>query len=256
MRWTAQDFANELARLKGLPLCAVILYGSAAAGDYAGAQSDINLLCVLERIGRDELDRLAGPVRRWTRAGHSPPLLFARDRLLRSADVFPIELQDLKETGQVLYGEDVLAEVRIQPEHLRIEIEHELRGKLAHLQGQYLRVRDSDRALRALLADSVSTFLVLARALLRFFEKEVPKRKLDALRALGSHTPVDVEAFAAVQAVKERRAKPRGAVLRAWVERYLAAVEQLVMVADTQLDSEGRSLLPFTASVEKKERPA
>jgi len=244
MKVTPETLAAELAHVPGLPLCAVILYGSAAAGQPTDPRTGANILIVLERVGRTELDALAGPVRRWIRAGHPPPKLFTRDRLTRSADVFPIEIQDIKETGRVLRGEDVLADVRIQPEHLRIEVEHELKGKLAYLQGEYLRAGRDDRALRGLMADSLSTFLILARALLRFFHPDAPPRKEDAPRALEKHVALDAEVFESVRAVKEGRNRPGGDDLRRLLDRYLAALEQLAVAADTHLDPGGGARLP------------
>jgi hypothetical protein len=239
-----ESMAAELAAIEGLSLCAVILYGSAAAGDRAGTRSNANLLIVLEQLGRDELDMLAPRVRQWIRAGNPSPQIFTRARLTRSADVFPIELQDIKETGRILHGEDVLASVRIHPEHLRIEVEHELKGKFAALQSEYLRLGAHDRALRGLMAESLSTFLVLARALLRFFDPSVPPRKFAALTALRKHIALDSEAFEAVQAVKEGRAKPRGEALRTLFDRYLAAIDHLTVTADTRLDPGGGVTLP------------
>lgn len=252
MKMTAETMAAKLAEISDLPLVAVILYGSAASGDHAGAQSDLNLLIVLERLGRTELDKLSEPTRQWIRAGQPPPMMFTRDRLVRSADVFPIELQDLKETARILHGEDPLKNVTIQPEHLRIEVEHEMKGKLAYLQSEYLRTGGRDRPLRALMSESLSTFLVLARALLRFFDPQIPPRKMEALHALCTHVDVDAEAFEQVQAVKERRSTPRGEILRAMFDRYLSAIEQLAVTADTKLDPHGGARL--AGETERKER--
>ncbi|MDZ4197973.1 MAG: hypothetical protein U1E27_01665 [Kiritimatiellia bacterium] len=255
MKMTPEVMTEELAQTAGLPLCMVLLYGSAASGEQTGTRPGANLLIVLERLGRTELDALAGPVRRWIRAGHPSPQLFTKDRLTRSADVFPIEIQDLKETGRVLFGEDLLARVRIQPEHLRIEVEHELKGKLAYLQSEYLRVGESDRALRGLLAGSLSTFLILARALLRFFDPVVPPRKSDALRALCGHIALDAEALETVQAIKDGLIQPRGPELRDLWDRYLTTVEQLVITADTRLDPGGGVLWPDDKTTQERTSP-
>lgn len=244
MKVTPELLAEELAQVPGLPLCAVILYGSAAAGQPTAPRPSANILIILERVSRTELDAMAGPIRRWIRAGHPTPQLFTRDRLTRSADVFPIEIQDIKETGRVLRGDDVLAAVRIQPEHLRIEVEHELKGKLAYLQSEYLRAGVNDRALRGLMSDSLSTFLILARALLRFFHPDVPPRKEDAPPALEKHVAIDTEVFETVRAVKEGRNRPGGDELRRLFDRYLAAVEHLAVTADTHLDPGGGVRLP------------
>ena len=43
------EFVERIRGAAGTNLLAVILYGSAAAGDYVAEHSDLNLLCVLRR---------------------------------------------------------------------------------------------------------------------------------------------------------------------------------------------------------------
>src|SRR4029077_9111370 len=75
----------------------VILYGSAARGDFHEAHSDLNVLCLLRSLRAAELTRVSPVVKWWTTAQHQPaPLFFTAEELRQSSDVFAIELLDMQ----------------------------------------------------------------------------------------------------------------------------------------------------------------
>src|ERR1700752_1919248 len=95
-------------------LQSVILYGSAARGDFHEAHSDLNVLCVLRSLRAPDLTRVSPVAKWWTTAQHQPaPLFFAAEELQQSADVFAIELLDIKESHRVLYGPDAVAGITV-----------------------------------------------------------------------------------------------------------------------------------------------
>ena len=85
--------------------------------------------------------------------------------------------------------------MRIRPEHLRLQVERELTGKLLSLRGKYLLTDGKADAVDRTDAASLSTILVLFRAALRLYQDDVPAKKLDALHALRKHIEFDVEPF-------------------------------------------------------------
>src|SRR4051812_47156114 len=95
---------DRLARVYGDRLVSVILYGSAAAGDYQGPYSDLNVLCVLNAVTpRELLD--SEPLFRWWRgAGNPAPLLMSEEEVRTATDAFAIEFHDIAEQRKVLFG--------------------------------------------------------------------------------------------------------------------------------------------------------
>ncbi|MGC2559210.1 MAG: nucleotidyltransferase domain-containing protein, partial [Terriglobales bacterium] len=59
------DFVKRLQDEAGANLKSVILYGSAAAGGYVPAYSDVNLLCVLGETTFAAIAGLSGVVEWW-----------------------------------------------------------------------------------------------------------------------------------------------------------------------------------------------
>src|SRR3981081_210981 len=102
------EFVNRLRATGEAHLVSIILYGYAAAGDYVAAHSDVNLLCLLRETSFGSLQALVPAVKWWMEQKHRTPLVMGVEELKRSADVFSIELLDMRESYRVLWGEDVL----------------------------------------------------------------------------------------------------------------------------------------------------
>ena len=230
-----EEFAARLVAAPGLPLVSVILYGSAAAGDHAGKRSDYNVMVVLERAGAAELDAMAPAVRPWVRAGNRAPQVFTREGLERSADVFPIELADMKDHHRVLHGSDVLAPVEIAPAALRLELERELKVNLMRLQEGCLLAAGRASQVAALMRESVATFGVLARAALRLFGGAAPAGKRQAIEALVAHIRFEPDSFLRVLDAKASGSRIPSSEIPALFARYLAAAEALADGIDRQI---------------------
>src|SRR3954462_9669872 len=99
-----KELVDRLQKAYGERLVAIILYGSAAAGDRQANYSDYNIFCILPRITPTELAAAETIFRWWREKGNPAPLLMGEHELRRSTDCFPIEFHDMHERRQVLYG--------------------------------------------------------------------------------------------------------------------------------------------------------
>ena len=81
----------ELKKSFGDDLESLLVYGSAAIGDYTPGVSDINLLVVLKRVNIYILDSMRDFMKKMGRAFVTAPLVMTREHIRTSADVFPIE---------------------------------------------------------------------------------------------------------------------------------------------------------------------
>src|ERR1700677_1061530 len=107
------DFVKRLKDGGRANLKAVVLYGSAVTGEFRVGVSDLNTLCLVERAAPEDLENLHQAAEWSTRQGHHPPLVFTMEELLRSADVFAIELIDMKQSHRILFGEDFLTNLDV-----------------------------------------------------------------------------------------------------------------------------------------------
>src|SRR3712207_5083768 len=144
---------GDLKATHGDNLAAVVLYGSAASGDFVRIESDYNLLIALHRITPGDLRAAQPPMREWQRLGHPLPVYFTFSELRDAADVFPIEFHQMERARVVLYGRDPFETFSISDENLRHQTEYELRSKLIQLRRLYIPASGSATRLRDLMAE-------------------------------------------------------------------------------------------------------
>ena len=188
-----QNLATKLERAFGSRLVSVILYGSGASDrDDGDAFSDLNVLAVLKQVTPRELEDGEPIVRWWRELNHPSPLFLSEEETAHSADSFPIEFRDMKDQRKVLYGIDVIADLRVDTNNYRVQVEHELRAKMIRLRQHAAHVLSDPEALLSLCLKSVSTFCVLARhALLVAGHSAAPERTV-VIRTLAQVLHADM----------------------------------------------------------------
>ena len=170
-------FIDDVKATHGSNLAAIVLYGSAAAGDFIPKHSDYNILIALKKITPADLRNAHACVREWHRMGHPVPVYFTVSELQNAADVFPIEFHQMAKAHKVLYGNDVLAGLEVSNEFLRHQTEYELRSKLILLRRQYIPASATENGLKTLMAESLASFSTLFGAVLMLVGVEPPKVK-------------------------------------------------------------------------------
>ena len=163
----AQRFAWELEGVFDTDLVSVVLYGSAARGEYRPGVSDLNVLVLLREVSPAALRAAGELARAWVAEGNAPPLMLSALEWRRSTDVWAIEVADIRDAHLTLVGDDPFTGVVIRTEDLRLQCERELKGKQIQLRERYLLFAGQPEELGELLVRSFSTFLVLFRTVLR-----------------------------------------------------------------------------------------
>jgi len=236
---TAEESLTELTtRLKddaGRNLMSIILYGSAATGEFHTGHSDLNVLCIMRSLGKDDLGKLHAASAWWIKKGHPTPLYFTLEELQRSADVYAIELLDIKTAHRVLYGDDVTALIDVPMDLHRLEVERELRNNTLRLRQHYLLHPEDSRKILELMTSSISTFAALFRHALLAFGEKPPSAKAEAISRLGSVVGFDPAPFHAILAIREGQKRGRDVDVQATFAAYLDRIEKVTAEVDRRL---------------------
>jgi predicted nucleotidyltransferase len=234
MKHQFEAFIDDLRSTHGRNLVSVILYGSAATGDFVRKQSDYNLLIALERITPKDLRASQAPIREWNKLGHPLPVYFTVSELKTAADVFPIEFHQMERARRVLYGSDVLANLEISDEYLRHQTEYELRTKLLQLRRAYIPASVSVESLVNLMADSLSSFTALFRAILLLHSTEPPVAKREVIAAAAAKLKIDGSPFEKVLDIRENNASKMldETVANQIFTDYMVQIEAVVEAVD------------------------
>jgi hypothetical protein len=231
------EFVVRLRTAAGADLESVILFGSAVAGDFHPEFSNVNLFCVVRDSSFASLQALAPAVKWWDSQKQPPPLFMTRDEIERSHDIFTIELLDMKQHHRVLFGEDILQGLSIPANLHRLQVEYELREKLALLRQHLLLASGNDSRMWELLVRSVSSFTTLFRHTLIVLGRDAPLGKRAAVAMLSKQISFDASGIFQVLDVRERKADRKKFEVADVFSRYLAAVEQVAATVDRILDS-------------------
>lgn len=226
-------FADRVKKYCAANLVSLILYGSAARGEFVPAQSDINILVILKDARLEALKSLAKALSA-ARCAPFRPLVFTEEYLRRSLDVFPIEFLDMKAHHRLLHGEDILKDIDIDLKHLRFQCEQELKEKLIALKSAYLRNQRAP-ALRGLLIRSFTPVMYLLANVLRLRGAEHTAASTEDMiaeceRALG----INRQTFTGILLLKQKKHKAGGEELEALLSGFTGDIEKVIAHVDTR----------------------
>jgi predicted nucleotidyltransferase len=200
-----KELVEKLERALHDRLVSVVLYGSGAGEDHHAKFSDLNVLVVLTEITPRELSETEPVLKWWRETGHPAPTIMSDEEVHHSSDCFPIEFRDMKDRRKLLYGVDVIADVKVDGRFYRAQIEHELRAKLFRLRQQGSPVLSNPPALMKLCLDSMPTFCTLGRHALLVSGAHSKTDKRAIVHQLSETLKMDVAPFRILLDVREDR---------------------------------------------------
>jgi hypothetical protein len=221
------ELTDDYRKTFGGDLVSLILYGSGAAGHYVAGKSDINVLVIVTEAGLERLDQAIPAVGKWRKRAVAVPLFMTRAFVLSSVDAYPIEFLNMKIRHGVIFGEDVLDAVSINPVHLRLQIERELKGKMLHLREGFLAAEGKAKKIRELIKVSFNAILALFHAILYLKERAVPEDKRQAIAALADVYPLNAEVFTQCAEIKEGTDAYASGDIETIFKNYLQEINRL-----------------------------
>ncbi len=231
------EFVRTLKAAAAGNLKAVILYGSAATEEFHAKHSDLNILCLVNQANAADLEALHGPAQWWVRRGQRPPLVFTLEELQRSADVFTIELLDMKSHHRILYGEDVLEKISVPLHYHSIQVERELRTDWLRLRQAILAAPKKSKVHLEIMASSFSSFAALFRHALIALGDTPAETRREAIDRIAQFAGADPAGFHTILGLREGKLKERDVDTRKTLNQYFSFVEAVTEKFDRQLEA-------------------
>ena len=229
---TLDELVAQLQKVYGAGLRAVVLYGSAAAGEHIPKRSDYNVLVIVDELNMTHMRAGAAVARAWGEKGNPPPLTLTLSEWRGSADIFPMEYADILERHRVLYGTAPFDGISVDHEHLRLQLEHEAMGKLLKLRQGVLAAGGDDKGQIELLASSLSTIMVIFRAVERLHGATPPTDYDRLSRDVASRVGLEAEPFTRVVRHVRGEEKLGSSNVSTVLAGYIAGVQRLVEYLD------------------------
>ena len=173
--------------------------------------------------------------------GHPIPVYFTVKELTDAGDVFPIEFHFMERARKVLYGTDVLENVKISDRYLRHQTEFELRSKLIKLRREYIHASTSAEALVELMSESLTSFSALFRAVLLLLGLEPPVKKEEIVDLTVKNLKIDGKSFDKIFDIRENGATLHLTEVSAnqLFADYMEQIEKVIEAVDEMGKREG-----------------
>jgi len=227
------EFVEKMRSAAGNNLVSVILYGSAADGEFHPEYSDLNILCFLREASFAAITAIGSTIEWWRKQKHHPPLVLTPEELKTSADVFSIEFTDMKQRYRVLHGEDLLSDLDVPMTHHREQLEYELREKLFLLRQHLLLAGNDEKQLWDVMLHSLSSFTTLLRHVLIELGEHERKHSRDAVVEASRRLNIDDSAFLQLLDVRAKKHDRWELRVKDVAARYLKAIGEVVAAVDT-----------------------
>lgn len=216
----------------GHDLESITLYGSGARGEYLPGKSDLNFLVILSSAAIANLRRAVPLVEKWRTYRVAVPLVFTRQYMKDSLDSFPIEILSLKRHHRTIFGPDILKELEISRDHLRLQIERELKSKLLHLREGLLGSGYSREELRRLLSGTLTPFMELFNAFLFLRNEALPDKQREVFDRITQIAGLEQSCFDELFRVVAGEARVYRDELWQLTDRYIAQIEKVTQLVD------------------------
>ncbi|MBW2423617.1 MAG: hypothetical protein JRG86_05175 [Deltaproteobacteria bacterium] len=239
-------YVDELREIHRGSLVAVAVTGEAASSTYRAGQTPLQSVVVLEEVTPVALRASRPALRRWARRRIPTPLFLDPAYLASALDSFPLEFLEIAEHHVLLHGDASLFEsIQIDPAHLRLEVEEQLRGKMLHLWEAYLEHGGRRRDLERLLQDPLPGFAVALRGLIRLREgngkagERLRREGVELIDAVASELALELPTFRRLEAARTAGSGLASAELESLFESFLSELRGIVRVIDALAGASG-----------------
>jgi len=222
-------FSDSLKDLYKEELVSVILYGSAASEEFIDKHSNLNFLIVLKNTELPVLKKATDLTRKFPLF---EPLFLTESYINSSTDIFPIEFLDMQENYCLIYGRDVLKDIRIDTKNLRFQCEHELKVKLMGLRQLFLRFNKDALVLERMLIKSFTSTLHISRNILRLKGKVPAYKKDQIINELHLDFGLDKTVWQKMLNLKNKQIKINKAQLEDLFIKFTGELEKVVEITD------------------------
>ncbi|MCA9421070.1 MAG: hypothetical protein KC592_08635, partial [Nitrospira sp.] len=156
LRETLERYLKQLQKDWGADLEGLLLYGSAARGDFIAGRSNFNFLVLVREHSVGGLQSAGKLHRQWGKHQIIAPLLMTADELARSRDLFPLEYLQMQDHHVRLAGRDPFGAEQIDDKQLGWQCEQELLANVIRLRQRFVEGEGRAEAIQALLILSIT----------------------------------------------------------------------------------------------------
>jgi predicted nucleotidyltransferase len=231
-RTTAAKLTAHLRTTFAADLRSVVVFGSLPRGEAIPGVSDLNLLVILESITAQTLVKTAPVLQQWIRQGNTPPYLYSAEEWAGMQDSFAIEISDMNDAREVLWGIDPVAVDSVTYAGLRQQTEREIRDTLLHLRLRLMVATSGPSDIGSLLLSGFPSFNAYMRAALRLAGQSPGLETRAVIERAAKLIGADATPMLTCYEARRTTHRLEVAMTDSLLEQYLAFVRALLQHVD------------------------
>ncbi len=221
-------YTEHLHKHWGENLQGLILFGSAARGDFLLGRSNINLLAVISDLSVRVLSHAGKIHQEWGKHQIIAPLLMTEKELVQTRSLFPLEFLQMAQNHVLLIGQDPFGKSPVDTVRLSWQCEHELMANLIRVRQRFIEGEGRNEAIHSLLILSITAVLPCLRGLLYCLGQPSQDQDQHILESLMTTVQFDPTVFLNILNIKRGLSSPGSFEWEKTYTRYLQNLEQFI----------------------------
>jgi hypothetical protein len=234
-----QTYVKEVTAVFGEQLEGILLYGSAARGEFFPGRSNLNILLLVSSYDSAVLKQYSAVHRQWSKEQILAPLFLTEEELHRSAAVFPLEFLEIQEQHRVLGGRDPFIGFHVKTDRLREAVVQGLASHVLRLRQRYVEGGGGEEATMILLPLSITATLPLLRGVQRLLGRPVLSHSDAVIEDVAAQLKLDLQGLLDCWLLKRGQITPGLHEVPRLFDRYLQAATLLARTVE-QLPQSGQ----------------
>ena len=225
------SFTSNLEKDLGDSLVSVVLYGGLVKNQMIRETDRVKIMVVVKSVKISSLNKVGDALSSTERAKQIQLLTLTPADLSSSTDVFPIKFLDMQQDYEILHGDDLVKDLEVGRDHLRIRCEQEIKNLMLKLRSMYLRSRKDSKVLHKVLLKAYYSFLQSGDALAELKTGKVYRKEnevLDGIESIG----LDSALMKKIQALRTSESAPDQETLHDLYGQFMEMIVEAAEIAD------------------------
>ena len=223
-----EKFIDNLKNILQERLISVFMYGSKVKYSQELVKTDMNVMVIVKNLSGSDIRACSEIVNKWMKAKNPIPAFMDREEWFHSSDVYAMEYADIKAEHRILYGEDLISDLNVDPDNIRFQCEQETKNLLMRFRQFYLENAHSPKRLKDSFVPLAKTCNAIFKAILRVKFTDIPSEKEDIIKKLAEISGLEASTYIKLLGYKRKQCKMNDKETIAFADEIVDALTKLL----------------------------
>lgn len=223
-----EKFIDNLKNILQERLISVFMYGSKVKYSQELVKTDMNVMVIVKNLSGNDIRACSEIVNKWMKAKNPIPVFMDREEWFHSSDVYAMEYADIKAEHRILYGEDLISDLNVDPDNIRFQCEQETKNLLMRFRQFYLENAHSPKRLKDSFVPLAKTCNAIFKAILRVKFTDIPSEKEDIIKKLAEISGLEASIYIKLLGYKRKQCKMNDKETIAFADEIVDALTKLL----------------------------